>query len=317
VLSVLRTIVALLAIAGLAAAAASPAEVLHAIEPGVSVSGAHLGGLTAQPASTRVRARFSRPIVVVYGQRTFTAGPAELGARAGVNAAVRAALSAMPRKRIALPVRYSSAAVSTFVHEIAAQVERDSQNAALLGATTAGPRFRPDHPGRVVDETAAQRAIAHELETGARAPVRLVTMRYGAARTVAGFGPLIVIDRAENSLKLFDANRLVRKFPVATGQAIYPTPAGRFRIVVKEANPWWYPPTYDAWAKGLHPVPPGPGNPLGTRWMGLSVPGVGIHGTDEPGSIGYSASHGCIRMQVPDAEWLFQHVRVGTPVFIF
>jgi lipoprotein-anchoring transpeptidase ErfK/SrfK len=314
---VLRTIVALLAFAGLAAAAAAPAEVLRVIEPGVSVSGAHLGGLTAQPASTRVRARFSRPIVVVYGTRTFTAEPAELGARAGVNTAVRKALSATSRRRIALPVKYSSAAVATFVHGIATQIERESQNAALLGATTAGPRFRPDHPGRVVDEPAAQRAIARELEAGTRTPVRLVTLRYGAARTVASFGPVIVIDRAENSLKLFEATRLVRRFAVATGQAIYPTPAGRFRIVVKELDPWWYPPTYDAWAKGLHPVPPGPGNPLGTRWMGLSVPGVGIHGTDEPGSIGYSASHGCIRMQVPDAEWLFERVRVGTPVFIF
>ena len=55
-------------------------------------------------------------------------------------------------------------------------------------------------------------------------------------------------------------------------------------------------------------MPPGPDNPLGTRWMGLSAPGVGIHGTDDPSSIGYSASHGCIRMQVPDAEWLFDHV---------
>ena len=63
-------------------------------------------------------------------------------------------------------------------------------------------------------------------------------------------------------------------------------------------------------------MPPGPGNPLGTRWMGLNAPGVGIHGTDEPTSIGYSESHGCIRMQVPDAEWLFEHVRVGTPVVI-
>ena len=63
-------------------------------------------------------------------------------------------------------------------------------------------------------------------------------------------------------------------------------------------------------------MPPGPNNPLGTRWMGLSAPGVGIHGTDEPGSIGWNASHGCIRMQVVDSEWLFDHVRVGTTVFI-
>jgi lipoprotein-anchoring transpeptidase ErfK/SrfK len=50
--------------------------------------------------------------------------------------------------------------------------------------------------------------------------------------------------------------------------------------------------------------------------MGLSAPGVGIHGTPDAASIGYSASHGCIRMHIPDAEWLFQHVVVGTPVWI-
>ena len=124
------------------------------------------------------------------------------------------------------------------------------------------------------------------------------------------------MNREINRLFLFDETKLVRTFAVATGQAIYPTPTGTFHIIVKEANPWWYPPTYDSWAKGLKPVPPGPDNPLGTRWMGLSVPGVGIHGTDEPTSIGYSESHGCIRMQVPDAEWLFNKVQVGTTVYI-
>ena len=135
--------------------------------------------------------------------------------------------------------------------------------------------------------------------------------------TASSIGPVILINRAKNRLWLFrDDNQIWRDFPVATGQAIYPTPAGRFNIVVKQENPWWYPPTQDAWAQGLSPVPPGPNNPLGTRWMGLTAPGVGIHGTDEPGSIGWNASHGCIRMQVPDAEWLYGHVKIGTTVFI-
>ena len=82
-----------------------------------------------------------------------------------------------------------------------------------------------------------------------------------------------------------------------------------------QANPWWTPPSSD-WARGLEPVPPGPGNPLGTRWMGIDAPGVGMHGTPDDASIGYSRSHGCIRMHIPDAEWLFEHVEVGTPVVI-
>ena len=63
-------------------------------------------------------------------------------------------------------------------------------------------------------------------------------------------------------------------------------------------------------------IPAGPNNPVGTAWIGLSRPGYGIHGTPDPASIGYSASHGCIRMRIPDAEWLFQRVRIGTPVVI-
>jgi lipoprotein-anchoring transpeptidase ErfK/SrfK len=159
-------------------------------------------------------------------------------------------------------------------------------------------------------------AIGRLLRDGTRAPLHLVTRRVRAKRTVASFGPVIVVTRGANTLRLYRGSRLVREFRVATGQAVYPTPAGIWRIVNMQRDPWWYPPTYDEWAKGLKPVPPGPGNPLGTRWMGLDAPGVGIHGTDAPASIGYSASHGCIRMQVPDAEWLFEHVRVGTPVVI-
>src|SRR5438876_11550889 len=109
---------------------------------------------------------------------------------------------------------------------------------------------------------------------------------------------------------------LVRRIEVATGQPIYPTPVGSFKLVIMERNPWWYPPPSSPWAKGAKPIPPGPGNPLGTRWMGLSAPGVGIHGTPDPASIGYSASHGCIRMYIPQAEWLFDHVEIGTPVYI-
>jgi lipoprotein-anchoring transpeptidase ErfK/SrfK len=126
---------------------------------------------------------------------------------------------------------------------------------------------------------------------------------------------VIVIHRGGNLLDLYNGMRPWRAFGVATGQTAYPTPLGRFQIVTKWKNPWWYPPSSD-WAKGKDPIPPGPGNPLGTRWMGLSAPGVGIHGTPDAASLGYSLSHGCIRMAISEAEWLFNRVEVGTTVFI-
>jgi L,D-transpeptidase ErfK/SrfK len=126
---------------------------------------------------------------------------------------------------------------------------------------------------------------------------------------------VIVVRRGSHRLFLYDGTKLVRRLPVGTGRSANPTPLGRFTIVSKIRNPWWYPP-HSGWADGLQPIPPGPGNPLGTRWMGLSARGIGIHGTPDRSSVGYSRSHGCIRMLPREAEWLFRRVRVGTPVVI-
>jgi lipoprotein-anchoring transpeptidase ErfK/SrfK len=151
-------------------------------------------------------------------------------------------------------------------------------------------------------------------------PVELPVRTVRPEVTNRKVGPAIVVARSSNRLTLYrpggpKSMRVWRKFRVATGQAIYPTPLGSFTIATKQLNPWWYPPD-SPWAAGASPIPPGPGNPLGTRWMGLSDPLVGIHGTPDSASIGYSASHGCIRMLVSDAEWLYERVREGTPVYI-
>ncbi len=114
---------------------------------------------------------------------------------------------------------------------------------------------------------------------------------------------------------LYKGMAFVRSFSIAVGMARYPTPLGRFSVVVRERHPTWNPPNSD-WAAGLGPVPPGPSNPLGTRWIGLSAPGIGIHGTPQPWTVGTAASHGCIRMYMREVEWLFERVRIGTPVLI-
>jgi lipoprotein-anchoring transpeptidase ErfK/SrfK len=169
--------------------------------------------------------------------------------------------------------------------------------------------------GRKIDGRATVRALTDMLVHGTRATLKLPVTYVKPQVTERTVGPVIVIRRGSNRLTLYDGMRIVRQFAVATGQSVYPTPLGRFQIVVKWRNPWWYPPNSE-WAKNEKPTPPGPDNPLGTRWMGLSAPGVGIHGTPNDSSIGYSLSHGCIRMHIPQAEWLFEHVDIGTPVFI-
>jgi lipoprotein-anchoring transpeptidase ErfK/SrfK len=313
---VLKTLIALFAAAGLAAAAAPASAPTRAVPRGVTVAGIPVGGLSAEPARTRIEAAFARSIRVTYKHRNIWIKPDALGAGLSVDAAVTSALAATPSSKIALPVRYSSAKVEAQVKRLAKRYYRPAVDATVLGASSAGPEFSPAKNGLAVDERTMRSALTQLLRDGTRAPLMLLTKPVAPKRTVDGFGPVIVITRGTNTLRLYDGPSLVRTFRVATGQAIYPTPAGLWRIMNKQRDPWWYPPTTSAWARGLKPVPPGPSNPLGTRWMGLDAAGVGIHGTDAPASIGYSASHGCVRMQVPDAEWLFEHVRVGTPVVI-
>jgi len=272
--------------------------------------------MTAEPARQRIAASVMRPIQISTPAGPTTVEPALAGAVADVDSALASALTAPPGRTITVPVRYSAERAARIVSDLAARFDRPAVDAAVIGADADGPQFTPARAGVAVDRRTMVAAIGELLRSGARSPLMLVTNVVAPTRSVADFGPVIVVNRAANTLRLYRGSTLVRTFRVATGQSIYPTPAGIWRIVDKQLDPWWYPPTYDAWAKGLKPVPPGPANPLGTRWMGLNAPGVGIHGTDAPASIGYSASHGCIRMQVPDAEWLFEHVRVGTVVVI-
>ncbi len=121
----------------------------------------------------------------------------------------------------------------------------------------------------------------------------------------------------EFALYLISADdKVLKKYSIACGSPYYPTPAGEFIVKEKVYYPAWYPPD-SPWARGQKPVPPGPGNPLGTRWVGLNGDSVGIHGTPSDWSIGSASSHGCIRMHIPEVEELFELVDIGIPVHIY
>ena len=119
-------------------------------------------------------------------------------------------------------------------------------------------------------------------------------------------GQRILISISDRKLVLLNGDRIVRIYDVAVGKPSTPTPEGEFRIVNHVTNPTYY-------GHGVV-VAPGKDNPLGTRWMGLSATGYGIHGTNVPTSIGHAASHGCIRMRQADLEELFDLVKVGVTV---
>jgi lipoprotein-anchoring transpeptidase ErfK/SrfK len=129
-----------------------------------------------------------------------------------------------------------------------------------------------------------------------------------AVRAMAQQAPkrIIVVSLEDHKLALVVDGQVKKVYPVAVGKPSTPSPVGTFTIARRAANP-----TYHHNGKT---VPPGPGNPVGTRWMGLSIPGYGIHGTNEPKSIGKAASHGCIRMAQKDLEEFYELVQVGDTV---
>jgi len=297
---------------GLAATRDEPVEPL--IPEGVSISGIAVGGLTPDAATSVIQTAFEAPLTLRIGESVLTPTPTTLGATAYVPPAVAKALVALPNTDVPLTVRVAGAKVRAYVALLAKRFDREPVDARVL-LRKVRPFVTKERPGQAVERMKATATIVRLLTSNSRLPAAIPVEILRPAITRKNIGPVLVIRRESKWLHLYNGATFVKRFRIATGMSQYPTPLGRFTIVSKWRNPWWYPPDSD-WAKDKQPIPPGPGNPLGTRWMGISSPGVGIHGTPDAASLGYSLSHGCIRMAIPDAELLFTRVRVGTTVFI-
>jgi lipoprotein-anchoring transpeptidase ErfK/SrfK len=285
------------------------------IAAGVTVGGELLvGGLSPADATAVIKSFFARPVTLTLGKVSLRATPKQLGAAAYVGEAVKRARIVRPGANVPLKVAAPLPRIERYVAGLARRFDRAPVDSEL-SLRNGKPFVTKERLGRRLRQATAVRAVFHSLKAHAREPIALRTDVLAPQATRATIGDVIVIQRGSNRLNLYAGMKLRRTFGVATGESRYPTPLGKFQIVVKWRNPWWYPPQSD-WAKDAKPIPPGPGNPLGTRWMGISSPAVGIHGTPDPASIGYSVSHGCIRMLIPEVEWLFNQVDVGTPVYI-
>jgi lipoprotein-anchoring transpeptidase ErfK/SrfK len=284
------------------------------IADGVTIGGVAVGGMTATQAYQAVTKSFYRSLVLVVGRHRLSVPPTAFGAVPYALRSVNRALVAPAGTAVRLDVGVSPKTVGEWLGRLAQRVDRKAVD-AKLSLRKLEPFISRERTGFQLLQRQSSAAIRRALQANRRTPIRLPSKTLVPTVTRRGFGPVIVIHRGGNRLNLYDGMKPRRAFGVATGQTTYPTPLGRFQIVVKWKNPTWYPPD-SPWAAGATPIPPGPGNPLGTRWMGLSAAGVGIHGTYQDGSIGYSVSHGCIRMHIPDAEWLFDRVQIGTVVYI-
>jgi lipoprotein-anchoring transpeptidase ErfK/SrfK len=217
-------------------------------------------------------------------------------------------------------VSYSHAAVDRFVEEIAAAINREPVNASIEPTATslnpvrgrAGVSLRAEQLRERIHATLAAGGDSRAV----RARAERVAPEVTTAELTERYPTYIVVDRGSFTLRFFQDLKLSEEYTIAVGQQGYDTPAGVYEIESMQVNPTWYVPN-EEWAGELagSVVPPGPENPLKARWMGF-YGGAGIHGTDDLASLGTAASHGCIRMSIPDVTELYEQVSVGTPVAI-
>ena len=313
------------------------------ITPGITIAGVDVGGLRAAQArallDTRLVRPLQRPLRVERGSHSFVVRPARAGLRVDVSRMVAKAIEISRHGGLAdrllrelrdrhmhdsvpLHAALSQASLGTFVDRVARVVDRPARSARVVPEVTATTlRVVPSHDGVAVQRAQLRSALAVGLlrAGGPRTlpvPTRVVHPRWSTATLARRYPTFLVVSRETFTLRLFKHLKLARTFRIAVGRAGLETPSGLYAIDDKQINPSWHVPK-SAWAGDLagRIIPPGPEDPIKARWMGFWN-GAGIHGTEDTSSIGSAASHGCIRMTIPDVEALYELVPLHTPIYV-
>jgi lipoprotein-anchoring transpeptidase ErfK/SrfK len=311
------------------------------IADGVTIAGVDVGGLDAAEASTAVRrhllAPLHRSLRVSFDGNSWELPGAKLKVRANVDAAVERAVEesqdgGLPTRLVryvtggevdepvSAEVTYSQPAINGFVRKVAAAVDREAKNATVEPSADS-LEVVAGEDGRKLRDDLLTRELRHAV-LNASAPHAVVAEVHSTKPEVtkdevaSEFPSYLTLDRSTFTLRLWEHLKLAKAYTVAVGQEGLETPAGLYHIQEKQENPSWHVPD-SAWAGDLagQVIPPGPEDPIKARWMAI-FEGAGIHGTEETESLGSAASHGCVRMSIPDVEELYDRVQVGTPIYI-
>ncbi|MEJ7656754.1 MAG: L,D-transpeptidase family protein, partial [Thermoleophilaceae bacterium] len=217
-------------------------------------------------------------------------------------------------------VSYSRRAVARLVRRVKREFDRPVREPSIAWSGT-GPDIERGQSGRRINAQRLRGRIAQELVRPGGQVVRprakVVRTSTSRAELRRRYPKVVTVDRPGFKLRFYRNLKLVESYPIAVGQAGLETPAGLHSIQSKSIDPAWQVPERE-WAGELagKTIPGGRSdNPLKARWMGI-FDGAGIHGTDEVSSLGTNASHGCIRMSVPEVKELYDRVSVGAPVYI-
>ena len=312
------------------------------IAEGITVAGVDVGGMGSGEATKVVAAKVAgqveRPIVVRFRKRKYqlSASDARLHADVGGmvaeaiarsregNLITRSARDLMGREEIAdvpAKVGYSAVAVDRLIKRVKKGSDQPARD-ARVGFAGSGPVKVDERDGIEIRGARLRRDIRAEILTAdqdrvLRASARITKPKVTTKQLAGKYPTLLVLNRGGFRLSYYKNLKLVRGYTVAVGMAGLETPAGLYNISNKGVNVPWSVPNSD-WAgdQAGKVIPAGsPENPIKARWLGIAD-GVGIHGTDEAGSLGTAASHGCIRMAIPEVIELYDRVPTGTPIFI-
>jgi len=311
------------------------------IADGVTIAGVDVGGMDEAEARRAVQRQLLGPLRhslrVGYDGESWEISGKSLKLHADLDAAIEDALDDsrdawLPGRlvryvtggqiddRVPADVTYSRAAINRFVRHVASEVDREAQDASVE-PTADSLEVVPAKNGRKVrDHLLTRQLRAAVLNADAdhtiAARTHYTEPEVTTKEVAAAYPSYLTLDRATFTLRLWQHLKLAKTYTVAVGQEGLETPEGLYHIQEKEENPTWHVPESD-WAGSLagQDIPPGPSNPIKARWMGI-FEGAGIHGTEETYSLGSAASHGCVRMAIPDVEELYDLVEVGTPIYI-
>jgi hypothetical protein len=333
----LRPVLLALSALVLAAVLAAPASAQaprpgEAIAAGVSAAGVDLSGATLRIAEDRIDAllgpKIGRDVIVKAGGKTLRLKAADAKVALDARRTARRALYAgrkLPAGQtvdVGLALSHARLPVRAFAQRVARETARRPRDATVRITLRHIYRKRAV-VGAAVDATALAGVIDAALDQPRASRVfrpertERLSPKVNANDLARVYGTILTVDRTTFRLRLFKGLKFVKSYGIAVGAAGHDTPAGTYTIANKQVNPAWHVPNSD-WAGSLagSVVPGGaPNNPLKARWLGIAD-GVGIHGTSESWSIGSRASHGCIRMHVPDVIDLYPRVPVGTKVLI-
>ena len=310
------------------------------IAEGVTIGGIDVGGLDADAAQTQVETSLLDPIdetvTVKYGDEKFTLTPHESDLSADIDRTIDDAIAVSQEgglpgrtwraitggevdEEITPKISYDEDEVEHFISHIAGNIDQDAVDASVK--PSAGELVPvASQPGIKLDQNALRDSVVTALEDPAdrtvKADVEKIKPEVTTAEVADKYPTYIVVDRSNFTLTLYRDLKVETQYTVAIGAQGFDTPTGLYAIQDKQVDPVWNVPDSD-WAGSLagQTIPPGPDNPLKARWMGI-YNGAGIHGTSDTASLGSAASHGCVRMSVPDVIDLYDRVDVGTPIYI-